>query len=57
MRHLVIAVALKLLVLAGLWWVFVRDGRVSVDAEGAAAHLSAPVDAQRKPSVLHGAKQ
>lgn len=40
-RHLAIAVALKLVVLAALWWAFVRDERVSVDAEAAAAHLGA----------------
>jgi len=38
-RHLVIAVALKLAVLFALWWAFVRDDRVSVDAERTAAHL------------------
>ena len=40
-RHLAIAVALKLAVLAALWWAFVRDERVSVDAAATAAHLSA----------------
>lgn len=32
-RHLVIAVALKLALLAALWWLFVRDARVSVSLE------------------------
>lgn len=41
-RHLAVAVALKLAVLAALWWVFVRDERVSVDAAAAAARLVAP---------------
>jgi hypothetical protein len=41
-RHLAIAVALKLVVLSGLWWGFVRDERVSVDAEAASAHIGAP---------------
>jgi 4-amino-4-deoxy-L-arabinose transferase-like glycosyltransferase len=40
-RHLAIAVALKLAVLAALWWAFVRDERVSVDAAATAAHLGA----------------
>ena len=43
-RHLVIAVAVKLAVLAMLWWLFVRGAGVEVDARRAAAHLgvSAP---------------
>jgi hypothetical protein len=43
-RHLVIVVVLKLLVLAGLWWWFVRDSHVRVDADNAAARLVAPAD-------------
>ncbi|WP_341891651.1 cytochrome oxidase putative small subunit CydP [Variovorax sp. YR752] len=39
MRHLVIAVALKLLVLIALWWAFVRDDRIAIDVERAASHL------------------
>lgn len=50
-RHLVIAVALKLVVLIGLWSAFVRDERVGVDADRAAAHLGTVVDASRLPSV------
>lgn len=43
LRHLALAVTLKLLLLAALWWLFVRDGRVDVDGHSAAAHLAAPV--------------
>jgi len=50
-RHLVIAVALKLVVLTGLWWAFVRDERLGVDADLAAAHLGAVVDATPLPSA------
>lgn len=50
-RHLVIAVALKLVVLTGLWSAFVRDERVGVDADRAAAHLGAVVDARPLPSA------
>jgi hypothetical protein len=50
-RHLVIAVALKLVVLTGLWGAFVRDERVAVDADRAAAHLGAVVDASPLPSA------
>lgn len=39
LRHLVIAVAVKLAVLAALWWVFVRDQHVPVDAERSAQQL------------------
>lgn len=55
-RHLVIAVALKLAVLAGLWWAFVRDERVVVDVERAAAHLGAVVDATPLTSAPSGAQ-
>jgi len=49
-RHIAWAVALKLALLAALWWFFVRDDRVSVDASLAAAHLSAPASEQgQKP--------
>ena len=56
LRHLVIAVALKLAVLVALWWAFVRDERVSVDVDRAAAHLGAPVDASPLPTVPSGAQ-
>lgn len=39
LRHLVIAVAVKLVVLTALWWVFVRDNHVPVDAEQSARQL------------------
>jgi len=38
-RHLFIAVAVKLVVLALLWWVFVRDAHVATDADQTAAHI------------------
>ena len=43
-RHLVMAVLVKLALLAGLWWFFVRDLRVPVDPGTAAAHLVTPAD-------------
>ena len=55
-RHLAIAVALKLVVLTAIWWAFVRDERVGVDVDRAAAHLGAPVDANPLPSVPSGAQ-
>tara|TARA_R110001599_G_scaffold179604_1_gene372286 strand:+ start:137 stop:313 length:177 start_codon:yes stop_codon:yes gene_type:complete len=39
LRHLVIAVIVKLVVLTALWWVFVRDHHVQVDAEQSAQQL------------------
>lgn len=39
LRHLLIAVAIKIVVLTLLWWVFIREARVPVDSERAAAHL------------------
>jgi hypothetical protein len=43
LRHLTVAVVLKLVVLAALWWAFVRDARVQVDADTAAARVTAAV--------------
>lgn len=41
LRHLVIAVTVKLILLTAIWWGFVRAERVSVDSEAAAARISA----------------
>lgn len=38
-RKLAIALAIKLLVLTGLWWGFVREQRVPVDTDRAALQL------------------
>lgn len=54
-RHLFIAVALKLVVLSALWWAFVRDERVGVDVDRAAAHMGSPVDVTPLPSGPSGA--
>jgi hypothetical protein len=42
-------------VLTVLWWAFVRDERVGVDDDRAAAHLGSPVDANPLPSAPSGA--
>lgn len=58
-RHLAIAVALKLAVLSALWWAFVRDERVSVDIDRSAVHVGIPgaaVDAPALPSSPSGAQ-
>lgn len=56
LRHLVIAVTLKLAVLVGLWWAFVRDERVGVDVERAAAHMGVPSGTSRSPTATSGAQ-
>ena len=38
-RHLVIAVTVKLALLTALWWLFVRDARFPVDADQTAAQF------------------
>ena len=38
-RKLAIVLLLKLLVLLALWWIFVREQRVTVDADAAATQL------------------
>lgn len=45
LRHLGLAVAVKLAVIAALWWVFVRDRTVDASSEQTAAHLMAPANA------------
>ena len=55
-RHLAIAVALKLVVLTALWWAFVREERVGIDVDRAAAHMGSPVDALSLPSIPSGAQ-
>ena len=42
LRELTVVVVLKFIVLTALWFAFVRDQRVSVDAERAAAVVTAP---------------
>ena len=40
LRHLGTAVAVKLAVLAGLWWVFIHGHAVPVDIEKTASHIA-----------------
>ncbi len=49
-RHLATALAVKLLLLAVLWWVFFRDVPVAVDTEQTAAHVAGtPPEPGAKP--------
>lgn len=41
-KRLAWVLVLKLVLLAGLWWAFVRDQRVTVDAAGTAAQALVP---------------
>ena len=49
-RHLAMAVAVKLLALAGLWWFLVRDHAVDVNTEQTAVHLLLPIPSNASSS-------
>ncbi|WP_454651083.1 cytochrome oxidase putative small subunit CydP [Bradyrhizobium liaoningense] len=51
LRHLGVAVLAKLVLLAALWWVFVRDARVKADAPTAASHLVGGISGRRPPGL------
>jgi hypothetical protein len=58
LRHLVIAVTVKLALLTALWWLFVRDDRVHVDADQTAAQMGAHIGAHMgNPSLPPGVPQ
>jgi len=40
LREIVVVVALKLVLIAALWWVFIRDHKVEVDAARMAVHAA-----------------
>ncbi|MFC0132544.1 cytochrome oxidase putative small subunit CydP [Massilia eurypsychrophila] len=46
LRHLTIAVLIKLVVLGVLWSLFIRDGRVGVDADAIGERLGTTVPTQ-----------
>lgn len=45
-RHLLTAVVIKLLVLTVLWWLFIRDSRVSVDSNTIGDRFGVPTSTQ-----------
>ena len=49
-RHLVMAVTVKLAVLAALWWWFVREVQVPVDADRTAAQIGAQGSSPAPPT-------
>ena len=46
LRNLALAILIKLLLLSALWWMFVRDQRVQVDAAVVAASFAGAADKQ-----------
>lgn len=46
LRHLAIAVLIKLAVLVLLWWLFVRDARVDADAGSVGDRMSGTISTQ-----------
>ncbi|MBH1968106.1 MAG: hypothetical protein I8H81_07970 [Pseudomonadales bacterium] len=45
-RHLLTAVLIKLIVLTVLWWLFIKDSRVSVDSNTISDRFGVPTSAQ-----------
>lgn len=46
LRNLALAILIKLLLLSALWWMFVRDQRVQVDAAAMTASFAGAADKQ-----------
>lgn len=46
LRHLTTAVVIKLIVLTGLWWLFIRDAHVPVDTDRIEQHLGGVTSSQ-----------
>ncbi|EGF31082.1 hypothetical protein IMCC9480_383 [Oxalobacteraceae bacterium IMCC9480] len=46
LRKLILAVLIKLVVLAALWWLFIRDAGVSVDDNGVADRITGTTSTQ-----------
>jgi len=42
LRKLILVLAIKLVAIGGLWWLFVQDERITVAADTVADHLAAP---------------
>ncbi len=51
LRKLIAVLAVKAVMLAGLWWGFVREQRVVVDPHGAAQRMLQPHAAPDAPST------
>jgi multidrug resistance efflux pump len=44
LRHLTLVVVIKLALITALWWAFIRDAKVTVDAGVMAAQVSTPAN-------------
>lgn len=42
LRHIVLILLLKFLVLTALWWVLIKPNRIPMDSEKMGAHIVAP---------------
>lgn len=54
-RHIAVALGLKAIALTALWWFFVRDARVTIHEDAAAAHLLPPPAVQAVATPDQGA--
>ncbi len=46
LQHLIPVIVVKMVLLLAIWWLFIRDARVEVTAEGAASRI---LPASREP--------
>ena len=53
LRHIIVVVVVKLVLITALWWAFVRDAKVAVDPAAMAAQISAPVSSNPQSSKEH----
>ena len=49
LRHIVVVVVIKLVLITALWWAFIRDSKVAVDPAAMAAQLSTPAASRQSP--------
>jgi uncharacterized membrane protein len=49
-RKLAIVLVIKLVVLSGLWWGFVRHQRVSVNTDAAVVQMLGPIPVPQSPT-------
>ncbi|MDI3490268.1 MAG: hypothetical protein PWP11_1545 [Thauera sp.] len=55
LRHLTLAIVIKLVLITALWWAFIRDAKVAVDAGAMAAQVLAPASKKHTTSgETHG---
>lgn len=47
LRHLTLAIVIKLALITALWWAFIRDAKVAVDAGAMAAQVLAPASVKQ----------